>query len=615
MLELVRCRRCPAGAAGQSRPQSELSARRAPANDEPVGNAAGQARSGPLSRRSDDLHSPDCAARDRASGLHDQDGPAGQGRAEAPVWSSAAIRRVAHRRLCGRCGHCRFDRADGCRDDDRQISASDIGFVFSFFALGLALGAICARWAVSLLRPNGPKPLRSVLWAFAAILLIQGAILVISSLIVPQSAAWPVLGMLLATYGFPGGAVVILTAKILEGCSHDADSSTHLVAADCLGAAGGCLAGSFLVSVVGPGTALSIAAVVVFAAVLLATGAQYELMRPGRRIVPHRILTPVAYGLFGVAACVVAGSHVLAHVERSHATAQATVAIQDWIQGRKISTKTTTPAAGGKAATYYEVREESQLKGYIFRSDDFSTTVYGYGGPMSVILFADPAGAVDRLSNHAVLRDAPVYQPHPGLDGVAQGPQSVRTVSHAGSQRRQRRDDELRRDSATAPQLGPAVRCVRPGRRAGGRRDTADVDRGSGLAGRLLGGGHRAGAGRDPPRQAVEPRGDAGLHRSRGRPLAESAVLDRSRDSAAERAGTPGQPDCECLPAAGDASGHSAPGEHLLRISVPVRSRPGIARLSFSRSGSRPRPSLLDDDGGSLHQVRRAILARRLSFS
>jgi NosR/NirI family nitrous oxide reductase transcriptional regulator len=271
---------------------------------------------------------------------------------------------------------------------------SDIGFMFSLFTLGLALGATCARWAVSLLRPSGPMPLRSVLWAFAAILLIQGAVLAVSSFVLAQSATWPVLGMLVATCGFPCGAVGILTAKILEACSHDADSSAYQVAADCLGAAVGCLAGSFLASVVGLGAAISVAAAVVFAAVLLAMGAQFTLMRPGRRIVPHRTLTPVAYGLFGVAACVVAGSHVLAHVERSRATAQATVAIQDWIQGRKISPKTTTPAAGGKAATYHEVREESQLKGYIFRSDDFSTTVYGYGGPMSVILFADPAGAL-----------------------------------------------------------------------------------------------------------------------------------------------------------------------------------------------------------------------------
>ncbi len=271
---------------------------------------------------------------------------------------------------------------------------SDIGFMFSLFALGLALGAIYARWAVSLLRPGGLMSLRSVLWAFAAILLIQGVVLTVSSFMVPPSATWPVLGMLVATCGFPGGAVAILTAKILEACSRDADSSADLVAADCLGAAVGCLAGSFLASVMGLGAAISIAAAVVFAAVLLATSAQVTLTRPGRRLVPHRILTPVAYGLFGVAGCVVVGSHVLAHVERSRATAQATVAIQDWIQGRKISTKTTTPAAGGKAATYYEVREDSQLKGYIFRSDDFSTTVYGYGGPMSVILFADPAGAL-----------------------------------------------------------------------------------------------------------------------------------------------------------------------------------------------------------------------------
>jgi hypothetical protein len=275
------------------------------------------------------------------------------------------------------------------------LSSSHIGLVFSLFVFGLSLGAMCARWAVSLLHPKGLVHLRSVLWALAAILAIQGILLAVSGLVVERTAAWLVLAALLAAFGFLAGAAVLLTAKILEGCGHDADSSsTCLVGGNSFGAAGGCVAGMFLIALLGLGASLFVAAAVVLAMAILAVGARYESVRPGRRVVPHRALTPLGYGLFAVALSLIAGSHILAYVERSVATTQATVAIQDWIQGRKLAARTVASAGSGKGPTYHEVREGSQLKGYIFRSEDFSNTVYGYGGPMGVVLFADPAGAL-----------------------------------------------------------------------------------------------------------------------------------------------------------------------------------------------------------------------------
>ena len=275
------------------------------------------------------------------------------------------------------------------------LPSRHIGMVFSLFSLGLALGLACARWAVSRLHPKGPTHLRSASWALAAMLVIQAAGLAASGFVAGHSLEWPVLAMLLSLYGFVGGTAGVLAAKVLDGCDPDAGSApAGLAGAGHLGAAAGCAASFLLMPLTGLQGAIFVTAVAAFANAVLAGVVPYELLRPGRRIVSHRLLTPVGYGLFAVALSIVAGSHILAHVERSQAAGQATVAIQDWVQGRRLAARTVAAGDGAKEAAYQEVREGSQLKGYIFRSEDFSNTVYGYGGPMSVVLFADPAGSL-----------------------------------------------------------------------------------------------------------------------------------------------------------------------------------------------------------------------------
>jgi Na+-translocating ferredoxin:NAD+ oxidoreductase RnfG subunit len=132
----------------------------------------------------------------------------------------------------------------------------------------------------------------------------------------------------------------------------------------------------------------------VLANLISVNGLSLEVTRPGRHAVPHPLLTPAGYGLFALAGCVIAGAHLLSYIEKSQAQSQATTVIQEWIEGRRISAKTTAIAATAKQAAYQEVREGSRLAGYIFRSEDFTGTVYGYGGPMSVIAFADPNGTL-----------------------------------------------------------------------------------------------------------------------------------------------------------------------------------------------------------------------------
>lgn len=270
-----------------------------------------------------------------------------------------------------------------------------IGLAFSLFLGGLAVGALCARWAVSRLHPKGPGHLHSVLLALGALLVIDVVCLAVSGLVVNHPAPWPVLAVLLSVYGFLAGVALILGVKVLEGCGVEPDSAAACLAgANHLGAAAGAVVGLFLIPLTGFHAVLYVAAALALGSVVLAGAAHHDLMRPGNRVVPHPWLTPVGYGLFAAALAIIICSHILAYKERTQVKSQAMVAIQDWVQGRRLSARTAASAVASKEATYHEVRENSQLKGYIFRSEDFSNMVYGYGGPMSVILFADPAGTL-----------------------------------------------------------------------------------------------------------------------------------------------------------------------------------------------------------------------------
>ncbi|MBP7050504.1 MAG: 4Fe-4S binding protein [Phycisphaerae bacterium] len=270
-----------------------------------------------------------------------------------------------------------------------------VGLAFSLFLGGSAFGALCAQWAVSRLHPKGPTHLRSVLLALGALLAIQVVCLAASGLVLDHPAPWAVLAVLLFVYGFFSGATVVLGGKVLEECGEEAAPfAACLAGADYLGGVWGGLAGLFLIPLTGFHAALWVAAAFALGEVFLVGGARQDLMRPGKRVVAHPVLTPVGYCLLAAALSLIVGSHVLGYRERAETRSQATVAIQDWIQGRRLSTRKVVSTVTSKEATYHEVRENSQLRGYIFRSEDFSNTVYGYGGAMSVIVFADPCGTL-----------------------------------------------------------------------------------------------------------------------------------------------------------------------------------------------------------------------------
>ncbi|MBN1362052.1 MAG: 4Fe-4S binding protein [Sedimentisphaerales bacterium] len=270
-----------------------------------------------------------------------------------------------------------------------------VGFLSAALMLGLAVGAAAVGGLLSSLRRAGSQPVYFVLcvllilMGFHAVCLVGAGVWIERSLLTQHGVAvW-----ILLTGFFTGGALAA-GAKLFGLCDLNAElAAARLGSADHLGAAlGAGLAAFVLIPLLGLGAALYVLAAFVLAN-LASTGAVYrQVARPGRRVAPHPVLTPAGYSLFAVTSCVVVSIHLLSYLEKSHAQAQATTVIGEWVEGRRVSAKTTTVA--GTSKTYHEVRAGSRLTGYIFRSEDFTGTVYGYAGPMSVIAFADPNGTL-----------------------------------------------------------------------------------------------------------------------------------------------------------------------------------------------------------------------------
>lgn len=272
-----------------------------------------------------------------------------------------------------------------------------MGLLSGLFMLGLTAGAAAVGAIVSSLQERGRQAFYFVLCVLLTLLGFQSVCLVGAGLwidhpFLTQSsfAVWLLLGGLFC------GGILVAAAKLLDLCAPDAEAAAaRLEGADHLGAAiGSGLVALFLIPLLGLGATLYVIAAVVLANQVSAAGMYHQAARPGPRVVPHPVLTPIGYTLLGIVLCVIAGAHVLAYIERSQTRSEGTKVVEEWVEGCKVSAKTTTLPVTSKEVPYYEVRQGSRLKGYIFRSEDYTGTVHGYAGPMSVIGFADPNGVL-----------------------------------------------------------------------------------------------------------------------------------------------------------------------------------------------------------------------------
>ncbi len=265
----------------------------------------------------------------------------------------------------------------------------------SLFAGGGALGSYAVGKVFSGSDGPGLRRLRLYLHALLGCIVLQGLTLIGAGLGIVRLGA-DVLPVLAIVDGLLCGAALTLASRVLALCRTGTDAPAEsALAAGLIGAAlGAGLTSVLAVPVAGAQATLYVAAAWAVALVALVGVAYFEASRPGARCVPHRWLSPVAYGLFGVAVCLLAGAHIVRAIERSALPASDSMYISQWVEGRRTVTKKVLPAGSSKELAYQEVREGTRLKGYIFRSDDLTGTVYGYGGPMSTIVFAEPNGTL-----------------------------------------------------------------------------------------------------------------------------------------------------------------------------------------------------------------------------
>jgi predicted membrane-bound spermidine synthase len=269
------------------------------------------------------------------------------------------------------------------------------GWVLSLFVGGLAIGSVVMSRIVSWPGENNLERLRFVLCSLLGAILLQAAALVGLGFGLDSMRAAGLEAMS-AAGGFLCGVVWVLAGWVLRACGSEPDGEDETATFAWLfgSAVGSLLAGVVLLPLLGLRVIACMASALVLTLASLAGAMQVQASRPGVRYVLHPILSPAAYGLFGVALCLVAGSHVVRALERSEVSAVDSIFIREWITGNRVVSRTAALTGSSKKVTYQEVREASRLKGYIFRSEDLTGTVYGYGGPMSVILFTKPDGTL-----------------------------------------------------------------------------------------------------------------------------------------------------------------------------------------------------------------------------
>jgi NosR/NirI family nitrous oxide reductase transcriptional regulator len=283
---------------------------------------------------------------------------------------------------------------NACQTGDGPLQ-SCFGWIVSIFTGGLAIGVLTASKIALASDKNSLRYVRPILWALLGCIVLQTVALLGSGLWINRvsTAVLPVMSI---ASGILCGVVLALGMEMLQACSGDIDVPVEGAgAAGLLGAAIGALVVSvLLIPLLGLQATLYVEAAAGALAAALVIVTNIQAARPGRRCMPHALLSPLAYGVLGLALCLIVGVHVVRFIERSHVSVADAIFMEQWIKDRRVTTKTAPLAGTANKITYQEVREASRLKGYIFRSEDLTGTVYGYGGPMCAIMFTEPNGTL-----------------------------------------------------------------------------------------------------------------------------------------------------------------------------------------------------------------------------
>ncbi len=117
--------------------------------------------------------------------------------------------------------------------------------------------------------------------------------------------------------------------------------------------------------------------------------------RNAARVKPPTPLTPLAYVLFWIGLSLILIVHVSDCANRPPPEDSPLIrTVSEWTNGLKVTSKALAAPGNVTSMPYQEVWNAQGLAGYIFQTRDFTRPVYGYGGPIGLILFVEPNGTL-----------------------------------------------------------------------------------------------------------------------------------------------------------------------------------------------------------------------------
>jgi predicted membrane-bound spermidine synthase/Na+-translocating ferredoxin:NAD+ oxidoreductase RnfG subunit len=287
-----------------------------------------------------------------------------------------------------------------------------VGVISSLFMVGLTLGAMLVGALISRChvhaRVDMPNPGEEACLRerkhgtlLVTVLLVHGLLLAALAFALGAATAAPALAW--AGHGFFAAAFVlsglccggywpIAAAQLAGGTLNPGEAGSRLETADHLGACLGGLATSLLlVPVLGIAVSLLVLIGLLLAnlpAVALSWKRQAVALTddgPGLR--------QVGYALFGVGACIVVCSNVLARAGARLEPSLPQSVVRALAPEQQTRQASVTLKDSGKRASYFTILDaEQKPAGYLFSSADFALEVRGFGGRFNLAVHVDAAG-------------------------------------------------------------------------------------------------------------------------------------------------------------------------------------------------------------------------------
>lgn len=276
----------------------------------------------------------------------------------------------------------------------------EIGMVTALFMFGGAAGCAAVSW---LLRHRPGLSGRCLLGTCLLLQVLLLAVIAVS----PEGPKPFWLGLFVLGGGFTGVYFPMAAKRMIASGIDAVRTGAVLEMCDTLGGAlGAFLTGLLLLPLAGVSVTIALLAGLV--AVNIAA-----LLTPTRNTIAAgdwfaRVSRPLGYTLAGIACYALLVSHLAANVEaaRQERSIETHARV---LAGTAELQKETTIREDGTAAEYLSVAPEADNPGgYVFDSRDWTGPVNGYGGPMRLLVYTCPDGA---LRDYEIVRhqETPAY--------------------------------------------------------------------------------------------------------------------------------------------------------------------------------------------------------------